>query len=526
QYGLNSFDGERFRTYTYHPDGGVGLSANWVRSIANTSDNNIILGIFGGGINLFNHYQYHFSELSHEDIPRSPQLILTTPGGEIWVSGGRGISICRQDGSIQKIFNQSAIHLQRWPDGQVLATTRRGILLFEANGQQQQLLHSAENVNAAVAINDQQILFFKNDQLHLLQNGNNKQWSSIPLSLSIDSKPQQQFYPFIYPDRQGYIWTSGDRGFWRLSADLKTQTFFPASDFLPAALAESASIHCFLQDRNNNYWIGTNHGLIKMVRPLAFYDSRLWEAGHRLPNTREICSLNEDYFFATRDSLYHWSPDQALKPLLAEKVFALKLASDGNVYGVGVHRDGNPIYQIDPGTQQVRKVATSPIKSSSAACWKIDEDKKGRLWMAMWNHIVAFDLRSETIFPVFLRDDQQDSIRLDIIDLLIDHQDQLWIASISRGLIRIPNISRLSANESPPFQQYLHEPNDPNSLSSGLIQTLYESQDSSLWIGTDGGLNRFAPKDCTDCQKHDRFERWLRNDQMPDDKILAISEDD
>lgn len=42
------------------------------------------------------------------------------------------------------------------------------------------------------------------------------------------------------------------------------------------------------------------------------------------------------------------------------------------------------------------------------------------------------------------------------------------------------------------FSHYLNNPDDPNSIGSNIITSIYESAWGMLWIGTDGGgLNKF-----------------------------------
>ncbi len=58
------------------------------------------------------------------------------------------------------------------------------------------------------------------------------------------------------------------------------------------------------------------------------------------------------------------------------------------------------------------------------------------------------------------------------------------------------------------WHRYLHDPDDPYSISSNIVGDVFEDQDGLLWIGTfDNGLNRFDPE----------TERFTRYQNDPDD---------
>lgn len=107
-----------------------------------------------------------------------------------------------------------------------------------------------------------------------------------------------------------------------------------------------------------------------------------------------------------------------------------------------------------------------------------------------------------------------DSLSVSIIYTLYEDSDGLiWISTRGGGL-------NSYNKESDIFTQYKHDPDDPNSISSnefGFLSTefIQEDQDGILWIGTQGGLNAFNKETGT-------FTRYLHN---PDDPN-SLSHDD
>ncbi|MCK5280961.1 MAG: sigma 54-interacting transcriptional regulator, partial [Cyclobacteriaceae bacterium] len=109
----------------------------------------------------------------------------------------------------------------------------------------------------------------------------------------------------------------------------------------------------------------------------------------------------------------------------------------------------------------------------------------------------------------------------------------LWIGTYG-GLNKLSSeyISGINKNKSPPsFISYIHDPEDPNSLSDNRIYSILEDQSGNLWIGTvDGGLNRLLPGSLNGDKKSSPIFKHYRH--LPDDpaslsadRVFSIYED-
>ncbi len=97
--------------------------------------------------------------------------------------------------------------------------------------------------------------------------------------------------------------------------------------------------------------------------------------------------------------------------------------------------------------------------------------------------------------------------------ILQDRQGFIWLATLD-GLNRYDGYS---------FQVYRHDADDPYSLSSNSIQTLYEDSSGLIWVGTDGGgINVFDPA-------VERFTSYKKSpheeDSLSHNNVLSIFED-
>jgi signal transduction histidine kinase/ligand-binding sensor domain-containing protein len=116
------------------------------------------------------------------------------------------------------------------------------------------------------------------------------------------------------------------------------------------------------------------------------------------------------------------------------------------------------------------------------------------------------------------------SLSIGVVTVIIrDHQGILWVGT-HNGLDRLDE-------KTGKFIHYRNEPGNPRSLSSNNVRAIYEDRKGDLWIGTglywenhnnDGGLNRFDRNTGT-------FTRYLNNPKNPhsliNNKVRAIFED-
>ncbi len=68
-----------------------------------------------------------------------------------------------------------------------------------------------------------------------------------------------------------------------------------------------------------------------------------------------------------------------------------------------------------------------------------------------------------------------------VLDILQDQQGYIWLAT-GTGLARYDGYR---------LQTFLHNPDDPNSLSQNLILKLLQDSDGNIWIATNNGISRY-----------------------------------
>ena len=129
----------------------------------------------------------------------------------------------------------------------------------------------------------------------------------------------------------------------------------------------------------------------------------------------------------------------------------------------------------------------------------IHQDIRGFLWFGTLGSLIKYDgYRFSKYTP-----DKNDTstISSNIINSIYEDRSGIMWMGTNNGLNRY---NRDTDN----FTIFLNDPLNESSLSNNIVMGIYEDSEGNLWIGTDGGgLNRFS-------RKTKKFNRYVNN---PDD---------
>ena len=114
------------------------------------------------------------------------------------------------------------------------------------------------------------------------------------------------------------------------------------------------------------------------------------------------------------------------------------------------------------------------------------QDRKGFMWFGTNDGLNKYDGYKFTIY----KNDPNDSLSLSdnwINALYEDHLGELWIGTQHGGLCRYDP-------DSDSFIRYVYDKENPNSLCSDQIVSIFESEEKNqnvLWIGCSDGMNKY-----------------------------------
>ena len=180
----------------------------------------------------------------------------------------------------------------------------------------------------------------------------------------------------------------------------------------------------------------------------------------------------------------------------------------GNLW-VGT-RDGGlaVMFEKDRLTERFTRFPHNPDDPHSLSHPKVQcvyQDAQGRVWVGTTGGLDRFIPENGTFNRLPL---QTGGTPLVIRHVLQDHQGILWVGT-EKGLAAVDFSEAEGHDENPRIRIYSHDPEDPTSLSSSTVQTLFIDRQQRMWAGTrGGGLNLFQPET-------DSFKHWRHHPEDP-----------
>ncbi|MEO7050424.1 MAG: ATP-binding protein [Rhodanobacter sp.] len=135
-------------------------------------------------------------------------------------------------------------------------------------------------------------------------------------------------------------------------------------------------------------------------------------------------------------------------------------------------------------TPQFRRYNTADGLPSTNA-YAVAQDREGAIWFGTKGGLARFD---GVHFAVYrhAEDDPGSLFSNGIATLFVDLQGRLWAAGLNAGL------NRYDAS-SDSFRHWGHDPADISSLSSDRVWSVAQTHDGTIWIASAGGLDRMRP---------------------------------
>lgn len=309
----------------------------------------------------------------------------------------------------------------------------------------------------------------------------------------------------VIEDRSGVLWV-GTLGGGINQFDRKTETFisYKHDPSNPNSLTDNI-IRAIMEDSHGLLWIGTDKGLDVWDREKNLFThyrndpSNPYSISHNL-----ILSLYEDpsgkiwigtngggmnCFNRQQRSFMRYLNDPKNINTIAGNVVEPILHDSKGFLWVGVN--GSGLDRINMKTGQIKHFKSNPADPNSLSHNNVNTlyfDRKGNLWIGtLGGGLCRYDSEKDRFSTYRNNINQLYSLASDFVQCIIeDRSGILWIGTSSGG-----GISKFDPNRSK-FQLYRKEANGQRTLSSNMIWSVYEepeSDGSTIWIGTDRGIN-------------------------------------
>jgi ligand-binding sensor domain-containing protein/signal transduction histidine kinase len=185
------------------------------------------------------------------------------------------------------------------------------------------------------------------------------------------------------------------------------------------------------------------------------------------------------------------------------------LEDRSGVLVAGTYRQG--LQRLDPATGHAEPYRPSHGDSSNDVknpIMRIFIDHLGTLWAATWAGGLARFNPGTGNFSSYRPDPQKP---VDYSDIKEDANGALWLGGES-GLQRFDQ-------KTGRFTIYKHDPDDPHTVSDNRVTSVFLDRAGGLWLGTQDGLDKFDPKSGT-------FEVYYEKDGLSGNVVSCLLEDE
>jgi signal transduction histidine kinase/ligand-binding sensor domain-containing protein len=386
----------------------------------------------------------------------------------------------------------------------------------------------------------------------------------------IDAGEAANYVSQISEDRTGMLWLATGSGLFRLNPDTGQIIHYVHDPAKPSSLG-SNQVRYTLEDRTGRFWVADGENLEEFdresgrvlsrvrvsdgLRVISFYEDHLgtfWityitnksgsglavldrstnslipysiydrKSGRELPagfmaaiednsQTLWLASFGAGLLKLDREHgvfIRYRNHPENLESIADDRVMSLRADREGNVW-VGLLASEPNFFRTETAPfMPLRVIRSNPHSYGEKIVNAVYEDRDRLLWMATTGALNRINRRSgeSTSYQP-----PGQGLSSDVIAVTEDRAGGLWIGSYGAGLSRF---DRRTGR----FKTYLHEPDNPSSLSNNIVSRMLIDHAGTMWVGTYNGLDRFDP----------RNESFVVYKQYPktDDEVYAnFSED-
>ena len=515
QFGLNRFDGYKFKVFVHDPAARDSLDGVFISALFKDRDGKLWVGCSESLDRLdpvtekCTHFKLGTGNAS--DFTGRVVGICQDPDGLIWLATGTGLR--RMDPSTGQVtyYRHDAKDPRSLSSDDVKSVgfDRQGTFWVGTKVGLDALDRTTGKVRVHVAMPDQLHIGFYEDHagifwiFHTSGSGltiydrATHQLTTVTLALkSAGDGPPLTGVRAILEDDQCQLWL-GTFGAGLLRYDREGQRFIryrnnPAD---PESIADNTVIALF-KDREGNIWTGLhgdgpNHF---STRPARFEQFRFDSTNPNGLTSNFIDAMYIDsrrrLWIGTDDGLirvdrqtgqyFHYSSGLGIKPT----VDAIVEDREGAIW-VGSYRHG--VARLDEATGKFQVYSHNrddPTSLSDDAVLHLFVDHEGRLWVGTNDGLNCLDAVHHR-FDVY-KVDPRNGWSQCYVSIQEDKDGILWLGSEYTGLHRLdPRTGK--------FTVYKSDPSKPGTFSDDTIEALLVDAQGVIWAGTGTGLDRFDP---------------------------------
>ncbi len=259
-------------------------------------------------------------------------------------------------------------------------------------------------------------------------------------------------------------------------------------------------IESIFKDSNENIWVGTNDNGLSLYDPQknTFTPGKFDDFDGTYLRVRDMAEDREgSLWLGTSSGLFKMDKGDSLFRLYAHIDDVTAALYNNSIYDICIDEGGIIWLGTYSGGVNYCDIYQKAFKFyefrgnnnkylNDRVVYSICEDEK-YLWIGTERGgINKYNKKTEIYEYIDLIKDG--GLKSNNIKVIIeDAKKNLWIGTYKGGLVYYNVKTRR-------FKEYLHDPNNENSITNNIVYTLAFDPDSNLWIGTREGVDCFSPK--------------------------------
>ena len=541
QYGLNRYDGYKFKVFKHEPGNPHSLSGVFISSLFKDRSGALWIGCdefldkFDPVTETFTHYRIDTSDAQGETVPVTQ--IGQDHVGALWLSTLRGLfrfdpstgQIVRYRHDANDPLSLSSDEVKQTGEdrtGTFWVVTSEGLDVFDRD---------TGRVTLHVPLHEPREMSFHEDRSGVFWIAHATGGGLEVFDRKTSTLTHYSFHPghfsdalpngvmAMLEDRDGTMWfaTLGN-GLLEFDRDGRKFIRYRHDPTNPDSLGQD-DVAALFQDREGNLWAG-----LHMMAPSRFSTRPpLFEKFKNEPgNPNSMSGTMVSSIYEDREGILWIGSIDALNRIdrnTGQYTFYRNLGPGARPRPTTIVEDrsgflwvgtgGLGLIHFDSQTgrfKQFRHSPTDPFSLSSDNVAQLLIDHAGGLWVATFDGLDHFD-PATSHFTVY-KPGRQSPAQIDIA-VKEDPQGALWIGTHSSGLQRFDPVTQRFTTS------YKHNPDDPTSLSNNRVNSVHFDHSGTMWVGTQDGLDRFDTKT-------GGFKTYYEQDGLPGNLVSCILEDE
>lgn len=254
---------------------------------------------------------------------------------------------------------------------------------------------------------------------------------------------------------------------------------------------ENEYFYASLVDRNGNLWFGTANGLLQyQVKKEQFVTFQ-----PRGKSALQVESLVEDsngniWIASFSDGLYFWNKqtrqiERINVELPSSRIQHLQQIDSKNLL---ISTEDKGLFLFSIQSKKVHSLVSSSIPLKQVLRFNTSKQLSENKWVLASNQgLFSLDTKTKKIDKYLPELDQRFGI-LEITDIWIEHENQLFLATKNQGLI-----TALTTEKGTQFIQSSTDLLQTTSLLHNEVNILFKDKSGTFWVGTERGFGGFDP---------------------------------